>query len=137
MKSLVKKDLLLLVKNIKTYIFLLAFYLILGVFCHDLFLLDSLILVFLGMLVVTTMSYDDKPIWDVFVRSMSIKPNRIVLAKYITATCLLLFGYLLSAFVELFLFRQMFFTYVTIFIIIRYFAFYGVFICFGFGSYYL
>lgn len=116
MKGLVKKDLLLLVKNIKTYIFLLVFYLILGAFCQDFFLLDSLILVFLGMLVVTTMSYDDKPIWDAFVRSMPIKPNRIVLAKYITAICLLLFGCLLIAFVGLLLFRQIFFTYVTYFL---------------------
>lgn len=61
-------------KKYKNLYFSVGFYLILGAFCQNLFLLESLVLIFLGMLVVTTMSYGDKPIWDSFIRSTPVKP---------------------------------------------------------------
>lgn len=89
MLGLLIKDFMAIRRQGKIMLFLLAFYLILGLTANNNDFVGTMVLVICMLLPITTIAYDEKANWDKYALSLPVSRQAIVLSKY-------LFGIILS-----------------------------------------
>lgn len=96
MTGLLKKDYFLLKSNLKTYITVVLFYIILGVVSDNASIIASMLIMIFAMQAVTTLSWDDNAKWEPYALTMPVSRHLLVLAKYIFSFLLVMAGVVLS-----------------------------------------
>lgn len=89
MLGLLIKDFMAIRRQGKIMLFLLAFYLILGLTANNNDFVGTMVLVICMLQPITTIAYDEKANWDKYALSLPVSRQAIVLSKY-------LFGIILS-----------------------------------------
>lgn len=83
MKGLIIKDLINLKALGKTFLVLVAFYLVLAMTTGNYSMLGSITAVLCGMLPITALSYDEKARWDKYALTMPVSRRDMVISKYL------------------------------------------------------
>ena len=96
MKGLIIKDLLNLKKYLNTIIPFLLFYTFMTNISGDPGPLIGIIVMFLTMMSITSMSYDEFAKWDVYALSMPISRKVMVMSKYLLSLILSMSGVIVS-----------------------------------------
>lgn len=103
MIGLLVKDLLNLKTNLKTYLILLIFYIILSITSKNPSMFGGMVTLVSAMMPITAMSFDERSKWDGYALTMPLSRKSLVLNKY-----LLCFIFVLTAFVLTALFNSFF-----------------------------
>lgn len=96
MTGLLKKDYFLLKSNLKTYIIVVLFYIILGFVSDNASMIASMLIMLFAMQAITTLSWDDNAKWEPYALTMPVSRHLLVLAKYIFSFLLVITGVILS-----------------------------------------
>ena len=103
MIGLLVKDLLNLKQNLKTYLIMLIFYIILSITSKNPSMFGGMVTLVSAMMPITAMSFDERSKWDGYALTMPLSRKSLVLNKY-----LLCFIFVLTAFVLTALFNSFF-----------------------------
>lgn len=96
MKGLLLKDILSLRQQVKIYGLLLGLWLVIAVFNHDAAFFSGMAVMFVMMIPVAAMAYDEKAKWDKYALTMPVTRAEIVLSKYLLTLLVALAGLLCS-----------------------------------------
>lgn len=83
MLALLKKDLFVLKKTGTIYLVIVAFYFIFGVVNGEFSMLQIFLMLFVLMLPITAMSYDERAKWDKYGMCLPVKRRAMVTSKYV------------------------------------------------------
>lgn len=89
MKGIIIKDIINLRSQYKAYIIILALWFAMGIIGGDNTFFGGIMIMFVVMLPISTMSYDEKNNWNKFALAMPVSRRDIVLAKYLFMGCCL------------------------------------------------
>ncbi len=96
MIGLIYKDFIALKQQLKIFIFLGIFYLVIFFASGNSFIFSSLLSVIMPTLCVTTMAYDEKSHWDKYAATLPVSRTQIVLSKYVLGLLLSLAAFLVN-----------------------------------------
>lgn len=91
-KALVLKDLLVLRKQARSMLFMLAFLLLYAVMMKSITFITFMAVIFFAMMSISSFAYDDLAKWDAYAIALPITRTQTVLAKYALALLLALAG---------------------------------------------
>ncbi|MEG1432497.1 ABC-2 transporter permease [Eubacterium sp.] len=103
MKGLLLKDLLNLKQQLRTMLFILGVWLFIAIVSRDGGFFSGVIMIFILILPMNTMAYDEKAHWERFALTMPVSRWDIVLSKYLLSTICAICGAVLSIIVALLL----------------------------------
>jgi len=96
-RALVLKDLLVLRKQARSMLFMLAFLLLYAVMMRSITFITFMAVIFFAMLSISSFAYDDLAKWDPYALALPISRTEAVLAKYVLAVVLALAGVVVAA----------------------------------------
>ena len=96
MKGLILKDLLNIKKSSKTFLFVIAFYIIFSVSFNNSSFLSGIIIMLFSLMTISSFSYDNIAKWDRYALSLPISKKDMVLSKYILSIIMIAVGAVLS-----------------------------------------
>lgn len=91
-KALVLKDLLVLRKQARSMLFMLAFLLLYAVMMKSITFITFMAVIFFAMMSISSFAYDDLAKWDPYALALPITRTQTVVAKYALALLLALAG---------------------------------------------
>lgn len=83
MKGLILKDFINLKSQLKIYLMILIMWLGIGLFNDSASFFSGVMQMFVVMIPITAMAYDDKTKWDCFALTMPLSRKELVLARYV------------------------------------------------------
>lgn len=96
MKGLLLKDIINLKQQAKIYLLIIAVWMVIGFVNRDSGFFGGVMMIFAGLVPVSSMAYDERAKWDRYALTMPVSRNDLVLSKYLLAACCALAGGLLS-----------------------------------------
>ncbi|MDD4692308.1 MAG: ABC-2 transporter permease [Eubacterium aggregans] len=103
MKGLLLKDLLNLKQQLRTMLFILGIWLFIAIVSRDGSFFSGVMMIFILILPMNTMAYDEKAHWERFALTMPVSRWDIVLSKYLLSLICAVCGAVLSIIVSLLL----------------------------------
>lgn len=83
MKSLILKDLISFRSYLKTLLIFIAFFAIVTFSMDNVSFMSGMIILWLSMLPVTSLSYDQHSKWDLYSQALPVSRRQIIMAKYV------------------------------------------------------
>ncbi len=105
MKGLIYKDLVTITKQMKIFIIICAFYMVMTIVGGNPAFFGGVVSVMSATLPLTAFSYDERSKWDKIAMSMPVSRNTIILSKYVLGIAFSLFAAFINIIV-MFLFKQ-------------------------------
>lgn len=96
MKGLILKDLLNIKRSLKSFLFVIAFYIVFSFTNSDTNFLSGMVILLFSMISISSFSYDNIAKWDKYALSLPISKKDVVLSKYLLALILIFTGAMLS-----------------------------------------
>jgi len=97
MKGLIIKDFINLKKTLKIFVVISLLYFVIGITSNNPGFFSNILCAILAVTTISLFSYDDLAKWDVYVLTMPIKRETIIMARYIMMLLLALIGAAFSA----------------------------------------
>lgn len=101
MKGLIRKDIYMILRNFRSFLFIAAFFIVLSAFGSSNMFLTMYPMVFAAILPVSLLSYDDSSRWSAYCDAMPCTRAQVVSVKYVVALICMAVVFVLSALAQL------------------------------------